>query len=69
MTDDACPVPAFQTYVYTVNVLTRTPAGPDVTLCGDQVAYLNGKGRHGLDVERAERRPHGDRREFQLQPL
>lgn len=42
--DDACPVNAFQTYVYTVNVLTRTSAGPDWTLCGDQVATLDGNG-------------------------
>ena len=42
--DDACPVSAFQTYVYTVNVLTRTSAGPDQTLCGTQVAQLDANG-------------------------
>lgn len=42
--DDACPVNSFQTYVYTVNVLDRTSAGPDITICGDQVAPLDGNG-------------------------
>ncbi|MBL7962260.1 MAG: gliding motility-associated C-terminal domain-containing protein [Flavobacteriales bacterium] len=42
--DDACPVSAFQTYVYGIQVLTRTTAGPDQTLCGTQVANLQANG-------------------------
>ncbi|MFZ1686565.1 MAG: hypothetical protein WAU70_04030, partial [Flavobacteriales bacterium] len=42
--DDACPVNAFQTYVYNVLVLTRTNAGPDQTICGQQVAQLEADG-------------------------
>ncbi|MBP6574385.1 MAG: gliding motility-associated C-terminal domain-containing protein [Flavobacteriales bacterium] len=42
--DDACPVNAFQTYVYAVNVLTRTSAGPDQTICGPQTAQLEANG-------------------------
>ena len=42
--DDACPVNAFQTYVYNVQVLTRTSAGPDQTICGQQTAQLEANG-------------------------
>ena len=42
--DDACPVNAFQTYVYTVQVLTRTSAGPDQIICGNQTAQLQAEG-------------------------
>lgn len=42
--DDACPVNAFQTYVYSVLVLARTNAGPDQTICGQQTAQLEADG-------------------------
>lgn len=43
--DNACPVSGTQTYVYNINVLPRTIAGPDTTLiCGLQQAQLNAAG-------------------------
>lgn len=42
--DDACPITGFNTYVYAVNVLERTSAGPDQVICGDQVAQLGAQG-------------------------
>jgi hypothetical protein len=42
--DDACPITGFNTFVYSINVLQRTSAGPDQTICGDQVAQLNANG-------------------------
>lgn len=42
--DGACPIEGFQTYVYSVNVLERTSAGPDVTICGPQVANIAAQG-------------------------
>ena len=44
VSDDACPIVGFNTYVYSVNVLQRTSAGPDQTICGDQVANLDANG-------------------------
>jgi len=42
--DNACPVPGQQTFVYNINVLTRTLAGPDKIICGNQTAALHGTG-------------------------
>ena len=42
--DNACPVPGQQTFVYDINVLTRTLAGADQIICGTQTASLNGTG-------------------------
>ncbi len=42
--DGACPIPGQQTFVYDINVLTRTLAGPDIIICGAQTATLNGTG-------------------------
>lgn len=42
--DNACPVMGAQTYAYTVNTIERTNAGPDLTLCGAQVAALHATG-------------------------
>jgi gliding motility-associated-like protein len=42
--DGACPIEGFQTYVYSVNVLQRTSAGPDITICGPQVAEIEAEG-------------------------
>ncbi|MES2138698.1 MAG: gliding motility-associated C-terminal domain-containing protein [Bacteroidota bacterium] len=42
--DNACPVPGQQTFVYDINVLTRTLAGADQIICGNQTASLNGTG-------------------------
>ncbi|MCB0792368.1 MAG: gliding motility-associated C-terminal domain-containing protein [Flavobacteriales bacterium] len=42
--DDACPINGEQTFVYAVNVLQRTSAGPDQTICGPQVAQLQAEG-------------------------
>ncbi len=42
--DGACPVPGQQTFVYDINVLTRTLAGPDKIICGDQTAALHAAG-------------------------
>ncbi len=42
--DDGCPVFGTQTYSYSVNVLNRTNAGPDQTICGPQVAQLGASG-------------------------
>ena len=44
VSDNACPIVGFNTFVYSVNVLERTSAGPDQTICGDQVAQLNAEG-------------------------
>ncbi len=59
-TDNACTVPAFQTYVYTVNVLTRTNAGPDLTICGPQVANLGAQGGAVFDWTVMNTTPPGD---------
>lgn len=42
--DNACPVPGQQTFVYDINVLTRTLAGADQIICGTQTASLNATG-------------------------
>ncbi len=44
VSDGACPIEGFQTYVYNIDVLQRTSAGPDVTICGPQVANLQAQG-------------------------
>ncbi|MCB9194476.1 MAG: gliding motility-associated C-terminal domain-containing protein [Flavobacteriales bacterium] len=44
ITDDQCPIVGLQTYIYSVNVLQRTSAGPDLTICGPQVAELHAEG-------------------------
>lgn len=44
VTDDACPIVGFNTYVYDINVLERTSTNPDITICGPQVAQLNAQG-------------------------
>lgn len=42
--DGACPIPGQQTFIYDINVLTRTLAGPDKIICGSQTATLPGTG-------------------------
>ena len=42
--DNACPVTGMQTFVYDINVLDRTLAYPDQTICGAQQAQLNASG-------------------------
>lgn len=42
--DNACPVTGMQTFVYDINVLDRTLAFPDQTICGAQQAQLNASG-------------------------
>lgn len=42
--DQNCPISAFQTYVFNTNVLQRTSAGPDQTICGPQVAEIEAEG-------------------------
>ncbi len=44
VSDGACPVVGQQTFVYDINVLVRTLAGPDKIICGTQTATLNGTG-------------------------
>ena len=44
VSDGACPIEGFQTYVYGISVLQRTSAGPDVIICGPQVAELEANG-------------------------
>lgn len=42
MNDNACPVSGQQTFVYNINVVGATYAGPDQTICaGSQAAQLN----------------------------
>jgi gliding motility-associated-like protein len=42
--DNACPVAGLQTFVYDINVLDRTLAWPDQTICGSQQAQLFASG-------------------------
>ncbi|MCB0793291.1 MAG: gliding motility-associated C-terminal domain-containing protein, partial [Flavobacteriales bacterium] len=42
--DGNCPVAGIQTYVYAVDVLERTSAGPDQIICGPQVAEIEAMG-------------------------
>jgi gliding motility-associated-like protein len=42
--DDACPVVGIQTFVYDINVLDRTLAWPEQTICSSQTAQLNASG-------------------------
>jgi gliding motility-associated-like protein len=44
ITDGNCPILGLQSYVYDINVLDRTLAGPDQTICGVQTAQLNASG-------------------------
>ena len=44
ITDGNCPILGLQSYVYDINVLDRTLAGPDQTICGVQTAPLNASG-------------------------
>lgn len=44
ITDGNCPILGLQSYVYDINVLDRTLAGPDQTICGTQSAQLNASG-------------------------
>jgi gliding motility-associated-like protein len=44
ITDGNCPILGLQSYVYDINVLDRTLAGPDQTICGIQTAPLNASG-------------------------
>jgi gliding motility-associated-like protein len=42
--DDACPVVGIQTFVYDINVLDRTLAWPEQTICGSQQAQIYATG-------------------------
>jgi gliding motility-associated-like protein len=42
--DNACPITGMQTFVYDINVLDRTLAYPNQTICGNQSAILNASG-------------------------
>jgi gliding motility-associated-like protein len=44
ITDGNCPILGLQSYVYDINVLDRTLAYPDQTICGSQTAQLNASG-------------------------
>jgi gliding motility-associated-like protein len=44
ITDGNCPILGLQSYVYDINVLDRTLAYPDQTICGVQTAQLNASG-------------------------
>ena len=42
--DGACPVQGQQTFVYDINVLSRTSAGPNKIICGPQTTTLHATG-------------------------
>lgn len=44
VSDNACPIPGQQTFVYSVNILDATTANPDMTICGSQTAHLSAYG-------------------------
>jgi gliding motility-associated-like protein len=44
ISDGACPIMGLQNYIYDIRVLSRTSAGPDITICGIQQAQLNAIG-------------------------
>lgn len=44
ITDGNCPILGLQTYVYDINVLDRTRAGSDQTICGTQTAQIQATG-------------------------
>lgn len=58
--DGACPIQGFQTYVYGINVLQRTSAGPDITICGPQVAEIEANGGSNFSWSVMPTNPPGD---------